>query len=342
MPRRLVLNLDDRRPIWSIPAWAVDEIRAAVPGDWEVVAPDEAADGTGEGAAPSAQTFDLIRGAEVYFGYGIPEPLFRAAGEGLRWAHSGAAGVAGSLHGPMLASPVVLTNSAGIHAEPIADTVLAATLHFTRGLDWAVAHQRERRWDKGPWLAADAPVREVSQLRVGIHGFGGIGRAVARRFSALGARVAATRRRPGDGAPGVDLLSGDDGLDRLLETSDVLVVTVPRTGATEGSLGAAQLDRLPEGAILVGVSRGGVVDEAALAMRLRSGRLRGAALDVFAAEPLPSESPLWALPNALLTPHVSGVSHLFWRRQVDLIVENLRRYLAGAPLLNTVDKQAGY
>lgn len=340
--RRLVLDLDDRRPIWSMPGWAVEEVRAALPEPWELVVPGEPADGTGDGAASTDRVLELVRGAEVYLGYGVPEALLTAAGERLRWVHSGAAGVAGSLHAAMLASPVVLTNSAGIHAEPIADTVLAATLFFTRGLDWAAARQRERRWDKAPWLAADAPVREVSQLRVGIHGLGGIGRAVARRFLALGATVAATRRRPGDAPPGVELLTGERALDRLLESSDVLVVTVPRTRVTAGSIGAGRLDRMPADAVLVVVSRGGVVDEAALADRLRAGRLRGAALDVFAAEPLPPESPLWTLPNALVTPHVSGATHLFWRRQVDLIVENLRRYLAGAPLLNTVDKQAGY
>lgn len=334
-----MLHLDDRRPLWSMPEWAVREVRAAFPADWEVVVPAEPADGSGDGGAPSADLIPLLHDAELYFGYGIPEPLFRAAPR-LRWVHSGAAGVAGSLHPPMRESPVVLTNSAGIHAEPIADSVLAATLFFTRGLDWAAA---ARGWDETPWLAADAPVREISQLRVGIHGLGGIGQAVARRFLALGAAaVSATRRRVDQAPAGVRLHLGAQALPALLRESDVLVVTVPRTAATEGSIGADQLDLLPPGALVVVVSRGGVVDEDALAARLADGRLRGAALDVFAHEPLAADSPLWTLPNALVTPHVSGVSHLFWRRQVDLLLGNLRRYLAGMPLVNTVDKQAGY
>jgi len=329
-----------------MPGWLVEEVRAALPDSWEVVVPPEPADGTGDGGEVSPELLETIRGAEIYMGYGIPEPVFRAAAEGsgarLRWVHSGAAGVAGSLHPAMQRSDVVLTNSAGIHAEPIADTILACTLYFARGLDWAAAAQRERRWDKDPWLTADAPVREISQLRVGIHGLGGIGAAAARRFLALGARVSATRRRGTEAPEGVRLLRGEGALRELLAVSDVLVVAVPRTPQTAGSIGAAELDLLPPQSVVVVVSRGGVVDEDALADRLASGRLRGAALDVFAREPLPEDSPLWRLPNLLLTPHVSGVSHLFWRRQAALIMENLRRYLAGAPLLNTVDKAAGY
>lgn len=342
MKRRIVVDLNDRRPLLAIPEWAVERIRGALPDDWEFVVVEQVADAHGDGGEPTPEAIRAIRDAEVYLGYGIPPALFDAAGEQLRWAHSGAAGVGGSLHRAMVESRVVLTNSAGVHAEPIADTVLAAILHFARGLDFAVRLQAERRWDKTPWESADAPVRELSQLTLGVHGLGGIGRAVARRGTALGMRVIATRRRPGDAPEGVELLSGDDALQRLLEVSDVLVVTVPRTPATEGTIGAAELERLPTGATVVVISRGGIVDEAALADALRAGRVRGAALDVFGEEPLGPGSPLWGLPNTLLTPHISGVSHLFWQRQTDLIAENIRRYLAGAPLLNTVDKKAGY
>ncbi|HEV2149422.1 MAG TPA: D-2-hydroxyacid dehydrogenase [Longimicrobiaceae bacterium] len=344
--RRLVLDLRERRPLWTLPDWAAEEIRAAVPPEWETVEVRAAADGQGDGGGPSPEALEAVRGAEVYLGYGIPRELFRAATappEGrLRWVHSGAAGVGGSLHPEMRGSGVVLTNSAGIHAEPIADSVLAMALHFARGLDFAVRAQAERRWWKEPFERADAPVREVEELTVGLLGLGGIGRAVARRFSALGSRVLATRRRGGDAPEGVELLGGDDAFGRLLERSDVLVVAVPETPETRGMVGGAELARLPRGAVLVNVARGRVVDEEALAEALRAGRLRGAALDVFAREPLPPESPLWGLSNMLLTPHVSGTSHRFWRRETDLIVENLRRYVAGEPLLNTVDKTAGY
>jgi phosphoglycerate dehydrogenase-like enzyme len=340
--RRIVVNLREHRPLWDVPSWAVDEIRAALPDDWECVVLSAPSDGTGDGGGVEAHVLEAVRGAEVYLGYGVPRDLFLAARETLRWAHSAAAGVGGSLYPEMVASAVTLTNSAGVHAEPIADTVLAMMLHFARGLDWAVRAQAERRWGKEPFEAADAPVRELSEGTVGLLGFGGIGAAVARRALTLGMRVAALRRSSAPTHPGVEVMEGDGALDRLLAIADYLVVTVPRTAETEGMIGARELALLPPGAVVVNVSRGGIVDEAALGAALLAGALRGAALDVFATEPLPASSPLWGLPNLLVLPHVSGTSHRFWRRETDLIVANLRRYLAGDRLLNTVDKHAGY
>jgi phosphoglycerate dehydrogenase-like enzyme len=348
-PRRLVLNMAEERPMYSIPDWAVEEIRAALPDGWEMTVIEEPADGRGDGApdSPGARAaMAAVRGAEVYVGFGVPEPLFRAATEGpdarLRWAHTGSAGVGGSLHGAIRASDVVLTNSAGVYAEPMADTVLAMILHFARGIDVAVRAQAERRWNQAPYDTTDAPVRELAESTLGIVGLGGIGRAVARRGVALGMTVLATRRRGREGPEGVEVVSGPDALDRILPRSDYLVIAVPQTDQTRAMVGARELAMLPPGAVLVNVARGGVVDEEALIQALRSERLRGAGLDVFATEPLPPDSPLWGLPNVLVLPHVSGASHRFWRRQTDLITQNLRRYAAGEPLLNTVDKNAGY
>jgi phosphoglycerate dehydrogenase-like enzyme len=348
-PRRLVLNMAEERPIYSIPDWAVEEIRAALPDGWEMTVIEEPADGRGDGApdSPGARAaMEAVRGAEVYVGFGVPEPLFQAATAApdgrLRWAHSGSAGVGGALHAAMRASDVVLTNSAGIYAEPMADTVLAMILHFARGLDIAVRAQAERRWNQAPYDTLDAPVRELSESTLGIVGLGGIGRAVARRGVALGMTVVATRRRGTEGPEGVEVVSGADALDRILPRSDYLVIAVPQTEQTRAMVGARELAMLPRGALLVNVARGGVVDEAALIRALQGGGLRGAGLDVFATEPLPPNSPLWGLPNVLVLPHVSGASHRFWRRQTDLVAQNLRRYAAGEPLLNTVDKNAGY
>jgi phosphoglycerate dehydrogenase-like enzyme len=346
--RRLVLDLRDQRPIWSVPPWAVDEISGALPAGWELVVVGEATDGRGDGGAdaPSEARRAAVRGAEVYVGFGMREALFREAASGpgahLRWVHSAAAGAAGTLHPAMIASPVLLTNSAGVYAEPMADTVLGMILHFSRGFDFAVRAQREARWWKEPWEGADAPVRELAECTLGIHGLGGIGSAVARRAVALGMRVLATRRTRAGGPPGVEVFTGDGALGRLLPESDALVVAVPLTPDTRGSIGAGEIDRMPPGSVLVNVSRGGVLDEAALVDALARGRLRGAGLDVFAREPLPPDSPLWSLPNVLLTPHVSGTSHGFWRRQTDLILDNLDRYLHGRPLRNGVDRTSGY
>ncbi|HEX8393036.1 MAG TPA: D-2-hydroxyacid dehydrogenase [Longimicrobium sp.] len=340
-PRRLVIHLRDSRPAWSIPEWAVDRIRAALPDGWEAVEVDAPADGRGDGGgALPDDVLQAVRGAEVYLGFGVPGEIVRAAPT-LRWAHTASAGVGGALR-DLADSGIVLTNAAGIYAEPMADTVLAMMLHFARGLDFAVRAQAERRWDKEPFDDVESPVRELSEGTVGIVGLGGIGRAVARRAAALGMRVVASRRAGGEGPDGVEVLHGDDALRRLLPRADYLVVTVPHTAETEGLIGARELALLPEGAVVINVARGAVIHEEALVDALRAGRLRGAGLDVFAREPLPHASPLWTLPNVLVTPHVSGASHRFWRRQTDLIVENIRRYASGGPLRNTVDKKAGY
>lgn len=342
MARRLVVDLRDARPVWTIPDAAIEAIRGAVPDDWEVVVVPGTADGQGDGGGPSAEALQAVRGAEVYLGYGLPRPLLEAAGGSLRWAHSAAAGVRGSLYPEMRASSIALTNSAGIHAPPMAETVIAFILHFARGLDFAVRAQAEGRWDKGPFTSADTPVDEIARRTLGIVGFGGIGRETARRALALGMRVIASKRTPSAAPDGVELLTGDDALAGILHRADFLLLAVPETPATRGLIGERELARLPAGAVVINVARGSVVDEAALVEALRAGRLRGAALDVFRTEPLPSDSPLWSLPNVLVTPHVSATTRGFWRRELDLIIDNLQRYLAGRELRNRVDKDAGY
>jgi phosphoglycerate dehydrogenase-like enzyme len=155
------------------------------------------------------------------------------------------------------------------------------------------------------------------------------------------------RRQPTDSriepdSDNITVVHGDGALDRVLSRSDVVVLTTPSTPQTRGLIGAAQLDIMRRGAVLINVARGDVIDEAALIEALRNGRLRGAGLDVFATEPLPVDSPLWHLPNVLITPHVSATTPRFWERQADLILDNLDRYLHGRPLRNVVDVAAGY
>jgi phosphoglycerate dehydrogenase-like enzyme len=340
------MDLADRRPIWTPPAWVSEEIRAILPDDWELRVLQSAASGEGDGGMTSPEALAAVRGAEVYLGYGISPELFAAATappEGrLRWVHSGSAGVRGALFPAMRRSDVLLTNSAGIHAEPISETVLAMILYFARGLDFAVRAQAAARWEKAPYEAADSPVREVAGMNVGVVGFGGIGREVAKKCGALGMRVLATRRSAAPSPPGVEVRAGEDALAWLLAESDVVVLCLPETDETRGVIGREELERMRPGAVLVNVGRGSAVDEGALVDALTNDRLRGAALDVFEREPLPGDSPLWVLPNVLITPHVSGTTSRFWRREADLIGENLRRYLTGRPLLNEVDKEAGY
>jgi D-2-hydroxyacid dehydrogenase (NADP+) len=357
--RRAILDMADRRPAWAMPAWVPDEIRAALPSGWELVVIDEETSGAGDGASrvhPSVMA--AVPNAEIYFGYGIPAALLEA-GPALRWVHSGAAGVAKSLTPEMLASPVVFTNSAVVHGPPIAETVLGMILFFGRGLDYAVEGMRRGEWWQDPFYSADTPLGELSSSTVGLVGFGGIGKEIARRVAGLGARVIALKRRAataadlelapvfGEGslAARIEVVHGADGLDALLERSDVVVVTAPETPESRGMIGARELALMKRGALVVNVSRGRLIDEAALVAALGEGRLRGAGLDVFAVEPLPSDHPLWRLPNVLITPHVSGVTRGFWRRETHLILRNLRRYLDGSPSEvweNVVDKRAGY
>lgn len=340
--RRLVIDLQDQRPFWRIPAWAVEAVRSALPDAWELVVVDAPADGSGDGGpGATPQALEAVGRAEVYLGFGIPGAILRA-GPRLRWVHSGTAGVRASITPELVERGILFTNSAGVHAPPMAESVLGMILHFARGFDLTVRAQARGRWERDAFDAADSPVREVNGSTVGIVGFGGIGREVARRARALGARVLALKRRPAESPPGVELLHGPEGLERLLAESDYLVLAAPETAATRGLLDAAAIARMKPGAVLVNVARGRLVDEEALVDALRSGRLRGAALDVFATEPLAAGHPLWSLPNTLITPHVSACSRRFWERETDLIRENIGRYLDGRPLLNMVDTHAGY
>ena len=358
-PRRVVLDMMDRRPIWAMPTWVPEALRAELPDGWELVVVEEETSGSGDGAARvSAGVLEAVAGAEIYLGYGIGADILRA-GKDLRWVHSGAAGVGSSLTPEMLASDVIFTNSAGVHAPPMAETVLGMLLFFFRGLDFAVHNQREARWSTDPYYVAGAPLQELSAATVGVVGFGGIGRELARRVASLGARVIALKRsppRPGDGdlepvggtgslADRIELAHGPEGLARLLDASDAVVVAAPDTPETRGIIDAEALARMKERAVLINVARGRLVDEAALVAAVQEGRLRGAGLDVFWKEPLPADHPLWRASQVLVTPHVSAVTRGFWRRETDLIVGNLARYLRGAPLEeweNVVDKRAGY
>ena len=354
---RLVVDMRDRRPVWMMPGWALEELEAALPPGWEFFVAKSFADGSGDGSGVASQeVLEAVAGARFYLGFGIAPEILRAGAKSLEWVHSGAAGVGSSLHPEMLRSRVRFTNSAGIHGPPMAETAVGMLLHFFRGLDFAVAAQREGRWDNAPFLEADTPVRELGSSTVGILGYGGVGREVARRVRALGGRVLGLRRSPPrDGLPlgpsglpmdelGVELLHGDEGLDRLLQESHALVVTAPDTPETRGVLSRERIRALPRGAVVLNLARGRLVDEEALLEALTDGHLRGAGLDVFNTEPLPPESPFWPLPNVLITPHISAVTREFWRREMDLILENLRRILANpeAPLRNEVDRRAGY
>ena len=342
--RRLLVDLAATSRNWALPDWGERLLRQAAPEGWEIVVATTPTSSDGDGSArPSPEVLAAIADAEAYFGFGISDALFREA-RALRWVHSAAAGVASVLFPAMLESDVELTNSAGVHAIPIAEYVIGGLLHFRRGLDIAIGQQRAGVWDKRPFTALDAPLGELGESRVLIVGTGGIGRETACRLAAFGATVVGVRRRPELGAPeGFAQVVGPESLDDELRRADVVVLAAPATPETERLLTRERLALLPREAIVVNVARGSLLDEEALAEALRAGRLRGAVLDVFSREPLAAESPLWQLPNVLLTPHVSPISPTgFWRRELALFVGNWEAYVLGEPLRNVVDKYAGY
>jgi phosphoglycerate dehydrogenase-like enzyme len=342
--RRLVVDLASPRASWRIPPARVSEISASLGQPWELIEIRTPASSDGDGASGSGspEAIAAVKGAEIYIGYGIAAGVAAAGKNTLRWVHSGTAGIGSSIE-QLRGTDIQLTNSAAVHAEPMADWVIAAIAYFARGLDRMVTAQREGRWAKEEFADHAEALRELRDLRVGILGLGGIGNAVARRALGLGMPVAGVRRRPQRGGPqGVRWVGSLNDLSRLAAESDCLVIAAPHTAETAGVVGRQILERLPRGALVINVSRGSLLDEKALVARLDSGHVGGAALDVFATEPLPLGHPFWKHPRVLMSPHVSAVTSRFWERETALIVDNIRSYLAGAPLTNLVDLEAGY
>ncbi len=315
--------------VWNIPSREVDLLRARFPNVVFAHARDNEA------------TLREVRDADVAFSSILRADLLAPATR-LRWIHSSAAGV-GSLMSPELrARGIAVTNSRGLHATTIAEHVVGVTIMLLRKLHVAVRRQMDRTWAQEELSTPDA-TRSIRGSTVGVVGLGAIGSGVARAMAALGAEVRAIRRRPALPAPdGVAWVGGPDDLDDLLPRADVLVLAAPQTGATRGLIGARELGLMRRDAYLVNVSRGKIVDERALVQALTSGTIAGAALDVFEHEPLDAGSPLWQLPNAILTPHCSGFRQDYWQAIVDLFSENLRRFERGEPLLNVVDLDLGY
>jgi phosphoglycerate dehydrogenase-like enzyme len=340
----LVVDGNAASRTWTLTPEAERRIRDEAPAGWELyfVRSETSSDGDGPRGS-SDEVMRAVPQADAYLGFGIPRPLL-LAGRKLRWVHSAAAGVGNALYPEMQASDVVLTNSARVHAVPIAEYIVAGVLFLFRGLDIAVDQQRRHEWHKQPFVGEDSPLREISGARVLIVGAGGIGSEAATRLTALGARCIGVRRRPSLGNPGgFDRVVAFAEVDAELPDADVVVLAAPLTEETRGFLDAARLERLSRRSIVINVARGALVDEAALIARLRGGGLRGAVLDVFLEEPLAADSPLWQLRNVLVTPHVSPVSPgRFWMRELDLFLDNWRRFVRGEPLRNVVDKRAGY
>ncbi len=272
--------------------------------------------------------------------YGFPTADLLQAGKALRWIQSPSAGVNYLQDLPELVeNDIVLTNTRGAHGPSIGEHTFALLFALTRHIPESVLAQREHRWARRELYRTS---REMRGLTMGVVGYGAIGRAVAQRARGFDMEVLAVDRHPEPGSPFVVETWGMERLPDLLAQSDVVVVTAPLTAESYHLIDAAALARMKPDAYLIVVSRGGIVDEDALADALHAGKLAGAGVDVTEIEPLPADSRLWDAPNLIITPHTAGDSSEKERRCVEILRENLVRFSQGEMLLNVVDKQRGY
>lgn len=288
-----------------------------------------------------ARLADEIIDADVFVGWHFPPDLFDRA-KRLRWIHSASAGIEANLFPALVAGDVMLTNSAGLHVVSIPEHVLATMLILARNFPAAFRNQQTRSWDRFAIIAGNGGIRELNGSNLAILGAGPIGAALAQKGAALGMHVRVMRRHAQRHVVGAESVLGPDRLHELLGWADFVVLAVPLTGETRRLIGAQELQAMRSDAFLINIARGDVVDESALVDALRSGAIAGAGLDVFSAEPLPESSPLWSLPNVVLTPHVSGYTPDYFGKMLAILRENVRRFLVGERLRNLVDKHLGY
>lgn len=326
----------------AVDAERLDQIVQAA-GTIEVVNADD------EGAAREA-----IVDADAFFGKLTPAML--AASTRLRWVQSPTASLEHYLFPELVRHPLVLTNMRGLYSDVIAEHVLGMMLAFTRNLHLYVRHQMSGRWDPvggehervtfatGPGVtnAIDRAHKNLGDLVAGIVGLGHIGREIARRLASFGMRIVAVD--PSGSAPvaGVSQVWLPEQLDELLAASDFVIIAAPHTPRTEQMFRRPQFQTMRSSGYLINIGRGAIVSLDDLVAALAAGEIAGAGLDVFEIEPLPSEHPLWKFPNVILTPHVAGQSPRVAPRHLAVLVANIRRFAAGEPLKNVVDKELWY
>ena len=327
---KLLIVVHHRFKVWNVPAWFGERLGSEFP-QLQVVQRD-----TYEGVD------EHLRDAEVMFTISLRPEQFAGARR-LRWIHAPTAAVHQLLFPELTDSDVIVTNSREVHGPVVAEHVLALIFALAKKIPQAAAFQQKQVWgQEAIWYEGMHP-RELSGATLGLIGLGSIGRRVAQMAAALGMRVVGVRERVDQGRPeGVEQVFSPAALDDLLRRSDFVVVAAPLIAATKGLINAARLAVMKPDSFLINVGRGPQVEEAALADALRQRRIAGAALDVFDREPLPPDSPLWTVPNLLITPHTAGLTEKLWHRHHDLFSDNLRRYLAQQPLQFVVDKHKGY
>ncbi len=278
----------------------------------------------------------LLAEAEIVCGFILPRDVIRRAPK-LKWLQMLSTGVDAVVDGAFLESQVVMSKVDGVHSHTVAEFAFAMVLMFAKKMPFCFEQKRNRQWQQ----YTPSVLRSKT---MGIVGLGHVGRSVARIAKAFDMRVVATRRSAkGAGrARDVDLVLPSERLHELLAESDFVALTLPLTGESKEMIGEAELRAMKPTAYLINVARGPIVNEEVLVRALDEGWIGGAGLDVFTSEPLPADSRLWELPNVIYSPHVAGYMEGYGAGVTELFLENLRRYLGGERLLNTVSKKKGY
>jgi len=316
--------------LWQAPAWFSERLRQDFRG-LEVVQRREYGD-----------IEEDLRDVDIAVTWSLRPEQFRAAGR-LRWIHSPAAAVHALIIPEIVASDVVVTNARDVHAPVVAEHVIALVLALAKRLPSAFRYQQASQWAQNEmWRESPRP-REIAGATLGLVGLGSIGQETAKRAAALGMQVIAVREHVQNPQPSsVAKTLAPDQLEEMLRAADYVGLAVPLTPRTRALINRDRLRQMKRDAYLINVSRGALVDHVALLDALEEHQIAGAALDVFEKEPLPADSPLWKNHRVLITPHTAALTDKLWERHYALFSENLRRFMAGAPLLNIVDKARGY
>jgi phosphoglycerate dehydrogenase-like enzyme len=281
------------------------------------------------------RAIDIGPDVDVYFG--LRPAKWHHQMPNLAWAQQVGAGANWLIESPEFKSrKVILTNASGVHAVPISEHILALMFALSRKLHQNIKNQTGHRWDRR------GRILELEGTTLGIVGLGKIGEKTAQKAKALNMHVLGLRKNPDKISPYVDRMYGPDGLHDLLKSADWVALTLAMTQETTGLIGEPELRAMKETAHIINIARGPVIREKILVNALKEGWIAGAGLDVFEEEPLPETSPLWDMENVIITPHWAGATPYYVDRLLDIFMENLRRFQAGIPMINVVDKELGY
>jgi phosphoglycerate dehydrogenase-like enzyme len=327
--RKLLIFVHHPFDQWNAPAWFPRRVQQEFPQVNVVTLPDY------------KRVDEEIVDAEIAIAWSVrPEQI--VAAKKLRWIHSPAAAVHQLMFPELAASDIVLTNAREVHGPVVAEHVIALIFALAKKIPGSILLQQKHIWGQQILWDEQPRVREVAGATVGLVGMGSIGRPVVKAAKALGMRVIAVREHLEKGSEGADAVFAPAQIEEIFRQADYIVLAAPVTASTKAIANSERLALMKADACLINVGRGPLVDEPALIAALREKRIGGAALDVFPKEPLDAESPLWDVPNLLITPHTAALTDKLWERHYTLFSENLRRYLNGQPLLAVVDKRKGY